>query len=209
MPDMRMLLWDAMKRVPPESLKKITGGRLKGKSDINPQWRYRVMTEQFGPCGVGWRYEIVRLWSEPGPDGQVFAHSEVKVFLKTDDGWSDAIPGVGGSKMVDKESAGLYANDEGYKMATTDALSVALKMLGVGADIYEGRWDGERYTESAGEQEAKLEEWTRACSEAAKSDDFKAWWPANKDQVILECGQLGASQVYGTLTRMLKEKKVA
>jgi hypothetical protein len=205
-----MRLWDAVKRVPSESLKAITGGRLKGKSDINPQWRYRAMTEQFGPCGLGWRYEIVRLWSELGPGGQVFAHSEIKVYIRASDNkWSEGIPGIGGSKLVDEEKAGLYANDEGYKMATTDALSVALKMLGVGADVYEGRWDGTRYTESAGEQEAKLEEWTRACSEAAKGDDFKAWWPENKETVLAECGQLGASQVYGTFTRLLKEKKGA
>jgi len=30
-------------------------------------------------------------------------------------------------------------------MAVTDALSVALKMLGVAADIYLGRWDGSKY----------------------------------------------------------------
>jgi hypothetical protein len=209
MPDANMRIWDAVKRVPPESLKKITGGRLKGKSDINPQWRYRAMTEQFGICGIGWRYEIVRLWSETGPGGQVFAHSEIRVFVKIDGEWSEGIPGIGGSKLVDEEKAGLYANDEGYKMATTDALSVSLKMLGVGADVYEGRWDGERYTESAGEQEVSIEGWTRMCSEAANGDDFKAWWPANKEQILAECGQLGASQVYGTFTRLLKEKKAA
>jgi hypothetical protein len=31
---------------------------------------------------------------------------------------------------------GAYANDEAYKMATTDAISVACKQLGMGADIY-------------------------------------------------------------------------
>ena len=40
--------------------------------------------------------------------------------------------------MVTKESKGLYNSDECYKMAVTDALSVALKMIGVGADIYMG-----------------------------------------------------------------------
>ena len=32
-------------------------------------------------------------------------------------------------------------------MAITDALSVAMKMIGVAADIYAGRWDGSRYNE--------------------------------------------------------------
>ena len=33
-------------------------------------------------------------------------------------------------------------------MAVTDAFSTALKMLGVAADIYAGRWDGSKYKES-------------------------------------------------------------
>ena len=43
---------------PQDALKPITAGRLKGKSDINPQWRIQALTEQYGICGVGWAYEI-------------------------------------------------------------------------------------------------------------------------------------------------------
>jgi hypothetical protein len=47
--------------------------------------------------------------------------------------------------LVPLEAGGLYANDEAFKMAVTDALSVAMKMLGMGADIYAGLWDGSKY----------------------------------------------------------------
>ena len=50
--------------------------------------------------------------------------------------------------MVVKESGGLHINDEAYKMAVTDALSVALKMLGVGADVYMGLYDGSKYKDA-------------------------------------------------------------
>ncbi len=50
-PNMR--IYDAVRSVPPEAIKPITAGRLKGKSDINPMWRIKVLTEQFGPCGEG------------------------------------------------------------------------------------------------------------------------------------------------------------
>ena len=33
------------------------------------------------------------------------------------------------------ESKGAYVNDEGYKMALTDALSIAMKPLGIGGNI--------------------------------------------------------------------------
>ena len=47
--------------------------------------------------------------------------------------------------FVANETKGLYTSDEAYKMALTDALSVACKALGMGADVY---WHGgTKYTE--------------------------------------------------------------
>jgi len=145
-------IYNALKQPPKEALRQIQGGRLSGKTDINPQWRYKSMTEQFGMCGIGWKYETVRVFSEPASEGQVFAFAEIKLYIRREvnktgeiEIWSDPIPGFGGSMLVEKEKAGLHANDEGYKMAITDALSTAMKMLGVAADIYAGLWDGAKY----------------------------------------------------------------
>lgn len=139
--------WDAMKRPPVTALKTIKAGRLAGMSDINPQWRLQVMTEQYGECGIGWYYTVERFWTESGAAGEVMAFVHVHLHTKTPEGWSAPITGIGGSALVAKESSGLRANDEGYKMATTDALSVAMKQLGVAADIYMGLWDGSKYKE--------------------------------------------------------------
>ncbi len=145
-------IYNVLKQPPKEALRTIQAGRLKGKTDINPQWRYRAMTEQFGVCGVGWKYEIVRTWNEPIADGQVFAFAEINLYIMSRSGennvWSDAIPATGGSMLVSKESAGLHASDEGYKMAITDAIGTAMKMLGVAADIYAGLWDGCKYQDT-------------------------------------------------------------
>lgn len=138
-------IWNAVKQPPTHALKQIQAGRLKGKSDINPMWRYLAMTEQFGMCGIGWKFEIVRLWTEPGPSEQVFAFAQINLYYKQGDQWSDPIPGIGGHMLAVKESSGIHANDEGYKMAITDALGTAMKMLGVAADIYAGLWDGSKY----------------------------------------------------------------
>lgn len=140
-------IWTAVEKPPKSALKTIKGGRLSGMTDINPQWRYRAMTEQFGLCGEGWAYDIVRLWTEPGTDGQVMAFAQVGLRIKRGEHWSDPIPGIGGAAMIAKESGGLRSSDEAYKMALTDALSVAMKMLGVGSAIYEGRWDGSKYAD--------------------------------------------------------------
>ncbi len=55
-------IWNAVKQTPSNFLKKIEFGYLKGKSDINPQWRLMAMTQAFGPVGHGWTYRIVKLW---------------------------------------------------------------------------------------------------------------------------------------------------
>lgn len=140
-------LWNKLKQPPPTALKAITGGRLKGMTDVNPQWRYQALTEEFGPCGVGWKYRVVKTWNEPGSDGQIFAFADIQLFVKIDGKWSSPIPGHGGSMLVANEKSGPHSSDEGYKMAITDALSVACKMIGIAADIYAGMWDGIQYRE--------------------------------------------------------------
>jgi hypothetical protein len=137
---------------PPWALRTIQAGRLKGKSDINPQWRYQIMTELYGLCGYGWKFQVERLWTEQGPDNQVFAFAQVALQVKEiGSAWSEPIPGIGGHMLIVKEKAGPYANDEAYKMAVTDALSTAMKMLGVAADVYTGTMDGSKYSASRNE----------------------------------------------------------
>lgn len=144
-------LYNKVKQPPKEALKEIKGGRLKGMTDINPQWRYQALTEHLGICGIGWKYQITKLWMDNGTEGQIVAWAEIALYIKIDDVWSDAIPGIGGSSFIAKESKGMYTSDEAYKMAVTDALSVACKMLGIGADIYAGKWDGSKYADAKNE----------------------------------------------------------
>lgn len=131
-------IWNKVKTPPKDALKKIAGGRLKGMTDIRPQWRYLAMTEVFGPIGVGWKYTINKMWLEAGTDGQMCAFADVSLYYRDNGEWSDAIPGIGGSMYVAKEKGGMFTSDEAYKMAVTDALSVAMKTLGVAADVYMG-----------------------------------------------------------------------
>ena len=143
--------WDNLRVVPRDALKEIKGGRLSGKSDINPQWRYEVMTKEFGACGVGWKYEIANTWTHEAKD-QVMVFVQVNMYIKVGDQWSAPIPGIGGDFLLESEKDGLHANDEAYKMATTDALGVAMKMLGVAADVYRGLANDSKYGREKPEQ---------------------------------------------------------
>lgn len=140
-------IYESLARPPKDALRQIEAGKLKGKTDINPQWRYKAMTEAFGLVGIGWKYEVRKLWTEQGAGAEKLAFAQVAVYIKDGDTWSDPIEGIGGSRLVQLEKGAAVSNDEGYKMAVTDAFSTALKMLGVAADIYAGRWDGSKYKE--------------------------------------------------------------
>lgn len=123
--------------VPDSAKKPIQGGRMNGKTDINPMWRIKKLTELFGPCGIGWYYRSVREWMETY-DKTVAAFVKIELFVKVNGEWSMPIQGTGGSTFVELQKGSPYVSDECFKMATTDAISVACKQLGIGADVY---WD--------------------------------------------------------------------
>lgn len=143
-----MELYNRFRTVPEEAKKPITAGRLKGMTDINPMWRIKMLTEAFGPCGEGWRYSDVNMQLCPGANDEIAMFVTLNLWYKQDDKWSEPVPGVGGSTFVAKEKNGLYTDDEAYKKALTDALSVACKALGIGADVYFAK-DRTKYTAPA------------------------------------------------------------
>lgn len=206
--------YKALSKPPINALRPIQGGDLKGKTDINPQWRYEVMDQVFGPCGDGWKYEIVKLWDYPTGDGTVLCFAQVNVYIKKGDGWGDAIPGVGGNTLVDmvkgyKDSDPKRAkpNDEGYKMAITDALSTALKLLGVAADIYRGNWDGTKYRDESPSKPAQKPidhnaETLKAVMEAVRPNGTPWFTEAEKDAYRKKV------KVYG-ITETLKQAEIA
>lgn len=137
--------WTQVSRVPVDKLKTIGFGALKGKSDINPQWRIKAMTETYGLCGIGWYHELNKNWTETAPNGSVMAFCLVNVYIKDNGEWSKPICGMGGNEIVSIAKGELKQSDEGWKMAYTDALGTALKSIGVASEIYEGNFDGSKY----------------------------------------------------------------
>lgn len=157
-----MKLYNMGREVPNEAKKPISAGRLKGMTDINPMWRIKRLTEMFGACGVGWWYEITDkqiVCDETTKQKAAFV--DILLFYKDPDSGKDShgIPGTGGSSFVAQESKGAYLSDECFKMALTDAISVAAKALGIGADVYFDK-DRTKYTgqeEQQPMQQTKME----------------------------------------------------
>ena len=132
-----------MARPPKEALRTIDFGKLKNKTDINPQWRIEALTEVFGLCGVGWYYEIMAIdYQDVQATGEKMVYVTVGIHVKQEDGtWSAPVIGIGGDFTIIKDKNGIHGNDEAFQMALTDAIGKAAKCLGIANDIYRGKYD--------------------------------------------------------------------
>ena len=135
-----MRYYEQSRAVPAEAKKQFNNGRFSG-TDINPMWRIKKLTEMFGPAGIGWYVDEVEERWERLDDASVIAIVNLKLYVKENGEWSKPIYGTGGNMVYSKGKP----SDEGYKMAYTDALSVACKALGIGADVYYEK-DKTKYT---------------------------------------------------------------
>lgn len=188
-------IYNKLKEVPKEAQKPITGGRLNGMIDIKPMWRIEKLTEVFGICGIGWKTKIKNKEILDGANGEKIAIVDIDLYVKIDGEWSDAIEGTGGSSFVTNETKGLYTSDECFKMAYTDAISVACKSLGMGADIY---WGDSKYNK---QQEITTKEQAeqykinfgkihngQTLKEVIENDkDYANWLYKNGDNTIKKC----------------------
>jgi hypothetical protein len=141
-------IWDALAKTDPAHTKPFNrAGGFKGTA-IKPIWIVKKLTEQFGPCGVGWGlFE---------PTFQVVpCDGEILVFC-TASGWhgdrANVLWGVGGDKVMAKRSSGAFCDDEAFKKAFTDAVGNAFKFLGVSADVHMGLFDDDKYVTAAREE---------------------------------------------------------
>lgn len=156
-----MKIYESARSVPPEAQKQFNNGRFSG-TDINPMWRIKKLTELFGPSGIGWWTEDVKYWLEQGPDNTVAAFCSLSLRFELNGKTSHPVHGIGGNVFVQKNRT----SDEAYKMAYTDALSIAAKALGVGADIWFAN-DRSKYEEPQNLEKTQnnetpqdLDEWT-------------------------------------------------
>lgn len=164
-------IWDLLSETNPKYTKNFNRGGYSGTA-ISPMYSYLRMTEVFGPCGIGWKYEVVNSETVTSPTTDIMIYKEVKLYIKHDGKWSEPITGYGGEYLVRKTQNGLKVDDEAHKKALTDALTNAMKMLGMSADIHLGMFDDNKYVNTLKEKYAdKQEEETGSQS---KGPDWKA-----------------------------------
>lgn len=162
-------LYNKVCQPPQEALKAIQAGRLKGKTDINPMWRIKELTRQFGPCGVGWNL-INHHWQyiPVGDKGETVCLCEVDLIyrLTPDSPWSEPVHGIGGNMLASIERNGLYVDDDGPKKAYSDAIGTACKALGFAANVY---WEKDPTKYSGRGEDTNVPASTLTCVKCGKA----------------------------------------
>lgn len=172
--DDNMRFYNQNKEVPADAQKPIKGGRISGYTDINPQWRIECLTEMFGPIGFGWYYKKTSEKVFDGANGEKVVSIDINLFIKDGGEWSQPIEGSGGAMLVAKEKYGLYTDDEAIKKATTDAISVACKEIGIGGNIYRNKKNnnsGSKYTDTKAQTKAQQSPASKAKEEGEEAGD--------------------------------------
>lgn len=171
-----MRYYEKCRSVPQDALKSFNNGRFSG-TDINPMWRIKKLTEMFGPCGIGWYTEVTRQEVVSADEGNMMVFVDLNLYVKEGDQWSKPIFGTGGNTLKVKGKS----DDEGYKKAYTDAMSIACKALGIGADVWYANDTTSKYSDkytdaTTGSAEAareagqkKLEEINAKLAQAAQN----------------------------------------
>ena len=175
-PSDNLHIYRQVRSVPEDAQKPFESSWGKTLTEINGMWRIQKLTELFGPCGEGWFTEVTRQERVDFPNGEVCVFTDINLYLKdTKTGrWSKPIRGTGGNRLVLKNADGLFIDDEAYKKAYTDALGIACKALGFGADIYWGRNDskydsGTATTTSPSAKESEKKPETEAAPQSAET----------------------------------------
>ena len=132
-------IWDTFADIDPAFTKAITGKPYKGTSP-NPHYVIRCLTELFGPvgCGFGWDVEAEGFQ----PMGEELLHwCRIRFWHGDGRGFS----AYGQTKAVMKTKSGFLNDEDAPKKSLTDAITKAAAQVGVGANIFLGRWDDSKY----------------------------------------------------------------
>lgn len=182
-------LWDKLGRTDPKHTKGFSrAGGFKGTA-LKPMWAYHRMTEEFGACGVGWGINAPTFQTVATTEGEVLVYCTVSIWHGVKE---NIVHGVGGDKAVSKRKDGaMFSDDEAFKKSFTDAITNALKLIGVGADIHMGLFDDAKYVQEVAKEFEPPDEvedsrirYIEACNEqilnAIDPVALRDWWNAHK-----------------------------
>ncbi len=150
-------LWQRAYVTDPRAVKAITGKQYKGNSP-KPYWIVERLTDEFGPCGIGWGFTILNERFERFSDTDTLHIAAVR-FWYVLDGQRGELEQIGQTKSSYVTSSGNFMLDEDApKKSVTDALVKCASYLGFAGDIFSGRWDDSKYVAEAAKEWRKRDD---------------------------------------------------
>jgi hypothetical protein len=193
-------LWRRAFTTDPAAVKAITGKQYSGNSP-KPYWIIERLTDEFGPCGIGWGFTILSERFERFGEGKTAEalHIACVRFWYMLDGKRGELEQVGQTRASYTTSKDKFLVDEDApKKSVTDALVKCASYLGFAGDIFSGRWDDSRYVEEAGREwtQRKMEDDPQRAAwlEARKADIFACTTVGSLKMVIAAAIETAASQ---------------
>lgn len=215
-------LWKRVFTTDPKAVKPISGKDYQGNSP-KPYWIVERLTDEFGPCGIGWGYTIDSERFERFNDTDTLHVARVTLWYEMD-GKRGTITQMGQTKASFTTGQGKFRLDEDApKKSVTDALVKCASYLGFAGDIFSGRWDDSKYVAQAGKDwderrkeadpkatpmpPAAIADWCAKIGEAADIEALTearaaAWSAAEKarDKDAYKAFRATASKRYQALT---------
>jgi hypothetical protein len=163
-------LWDSLEFTDAAYTKRFDKGNFKGTA-VDAIYNIKRVTEQLGPVGFAWGWHIVKdeLVKFDAGDEPTWIHNcVVRAWFRQEDGSTREVEHVGSTIAARWVGRGpnrrFMVDDEYAKKSVTDALSKIMVSLGASADIWLGRFDGNKYVPPVG----------NGHEEAAEQDELPA-----------------------------------
>ena len=136
-----MKLWESVEKTDPKMTKRVN--QRGGFTAICAQYQLRRATEVFGPFGAGWGLRELRFAHVRNAAGEIVEQTLEATFFYP-----------GGEFPIATDIA-YRPGDDGLKKLRTDAITKSLSTLGFNSDVFEGKFDDNKYVQERGREESK------------------------------------------------------
>lgn len=147
-------LWNRLEFTDKAMTKPVTRpGGFKGTA-VDPVYNLKRVTQELGPVGFAWGWKVLNERLDTFGEGQdaITIHSlTVRAWFAQEDGSIREVDHIGHTKTAHwtRSNPRRFDVDEEFgKKSLTDALSKIMMSLGASADIWLGRFDGNKYVAS-------------------------------------------------------------
>lgn len=183
-------LWESLETTDTQYTRKMTtGAKL---TSIDPMYQIKKFTDKFGQCGKGWGFTVTyseliegaRMMSDAHRDGDGhpidFGPSKVhtaRIELWYLDGSERCtIEGTGHTPYLTLTKNGPTTDMEYEKKSITDALTKAMSMLGMSADVRMGQFDNPDYVAGLQLEEAIEGSVEDEAAKIKQRQDYDDWY---------------------------------